>query len=65
MLVYSLKARDCLGDLGVVWRIILKWAIEKYGGKVWTGFAWIGKETDDRLLWRAMNVCVHRRRGIY
>jgi hypothetical protein len=28
-------------DLSVNWRIILKWILEKYGGRLWTGFIWL------------------------
>jgi hypothetical protein len=30
----SMKGRDYSEDLGVDWRIILKWILEKYGWKV-------------------------------
>jgi hypothetical protein len=30
-----------LGDLGVDMRIILKWIIRKYGGKLWTRCIWL------------------------
>jgi hypothetical protein len=33
----NLKGKDHLEDLGIDGRIIL-WLLEKYGGKVWTGF---------------------------
>jgi len=36
-----MKKRDCLQDLGVDVTIILEWILEKYGGKVWTGFIWL------------------------
>jgi hypothetical protein len=31
-----------LGDLDLYWRIILKWILEEYDVKDWTGFIWIG-----------------------
>jgi hypothetical protein len=36
----NLKGRDHSEDLGVYGRIILEWILEKYSGKVWTGFIW-------------------------
>jgi hypothetical protein len=35
-----LKGLDHSEDLGVGRRIILEWILEKYGGKLWTGFVW-------------------------
>jgi hypothetical protein len=29
--------RDCLEDLDICWRIILKWISKKYDGEAWTG----------------------------
>jgi hypothetical protein len=34
----NLKGRDNSEDKGVDGRIILDWMLQKYGGKVWTGF---------------------------
>jgi hypothetical protein len=41
ILVKSLKGGDCLEELGINGRIILKWILENMGGKVWTGFIWL------------------------
>jgi hypothetical protein len=38
--VENLKGRDCLKDIGVDGSITLEWILEKYGGKLWTGFIW-------------------------
>jgi hypothetical protein len=32
----TLKGSEHFRDLGVVWRIILKWILRKYGVRVWT-----------------------------
>jgi len=32
------KVRNYPEDLGLDRRIILEWVLEKYGGKLWTGF---------------------------
>jgi hypothetical protein len=37
-------------DLGVDRRKILKWSLDKYNGKVWTGFIWLGVGTSGGLL---------------
>jgi hypothetical protein len=34
----SQRGADHSEDLGVEERIVLKWMLEKQGGKVWTGF---------------------------
>jgi hypothetical protein len=33
----NLKAKDCMEDLCIDGRIILKWLFKKYDGTVWTG----------------------------
>jgi hypothetical protein len=45
----SLQGGDYSEDLGVDWRIILKW-IRKQGGRVWTGFIWLKVEIFAGLL---------------
>jgi hypothetical protein len=37
-------------DLDVDGRITLEWILEKYDGKVWTGFMWLRIGTSDGLL---------------
>jgi hypothetical protein len=34
----NLKDRDCLKDLHIIWRIILRWLLEKLDSWMWTGF---------------------------
>jgi hypothetical protein len=41
ILVGKLKGRNCLEDLGVDGRIILKWIIRKQGWMVWIRFIWL------------------------
>jgi hypothetical protein len=37
----SLNVRDHWEDIGVFVRIILKWLLGKFCGKVWIGFSWL------------------------
>jgi hypothetical protein len=37
----KLKERDHLGDLGIEWRIILKWILNEQDGRTWTAFMWL------------------------
>jgi hypothetical protein len=41
-----LKGRDYLKDLGMD-----EWILQKWCGKVWTGFIWLRTGTSGRLLW--------------
>jgi hypothetical protein len=41
----TLRERDNLGDLGVDWRIILRWIFGKRDVGVWTGLSWLWIET--------------------
>jgi hypothetical protein len=46
----NLKRRDYLEDLDIDGSIILKRMLEKWGGKVWTGFIWLRIGTSGWLL---------------
>jgi hypothetical protein len=46
----NLAGRDHLQDTGMSGRVILEWILEKQGGKVWTGFIWLGIGTSGGLL---------------
>jgi len=46
----NLKGKDHLEDIGIHRKIILEWSLEKYIGKVWTGFIWLRIWTSGRLL---------------
>jgi hypothetical protein len=37
----NLEGRDSLEDVGVACKIILQWILEKYDGRLWTGFIWL------------------------
>jgi hypothetical protein len=38
-------------DLGVDWKIILKWILKNWdGGKAWTTLIWLRTETSSRML---------------
>jgi hypothetical protein len=46
----NMKGKDHSEDLGVDWKIILEWILEKQGGNLWTGSIWLGTETRGGLL---------------
>jgi hypothetical protein len=46
----NLKGRDCSEDIGVDGMIILEWILEKYDGKLRTGFIWLRIGTNGWLL---------------
>jgi hypothetical protein len=50
-LVWKLKGRDHLEDLGVDGRIMLEWILNKYIGRMWTRFIWLRIEASARFLW--------------
>jgi hypothetical protein len=45
-----LKGRDCLEDLGIDGRIILKYNLGKQSGRVWNGFIWFRIGTGGGIL---------------
>jgi len=50
ILVGDPESRDHSEDLGVDWRIILKWISRKLGWEVWTGFIWLSIGTSSGVL---------------
>lgn len=38
--ILTLKERDNMKDKDVDMKMILKWIVQKYGGKLWTGPMW-------------------------
>jgi hypothetical protein len=46
----NLKEGVHLEDLVIDGKIILKFNLKKRGGKVWTGFTWLRRETSVELL---------------
>jgi hypothetical protein len=49
VLVGNLKERDCVEELSIDVRIILKWILKGLRGRVWTELIWLGIETSGRL----------------
>jgi len=45
------KGRDELGDISTYGRIILRFTLVKYSGRVQTDFKWLKKGVSDGLLW--------------
>jgi hypothetical protein len=50
ILVEKPEGKRPLGKSRRRWRIMLDWILEKYGGKMWTGFMWIRLGASGRLL---------------
>jgi hypothetical protein len=50
VLVCKLKGRDCVEELSIDGRIILKWILKRLSGRVWTELIWLAIETSGRLL---------------
>jgi hypothetical protein len=48
----NLKGRGYLDGVSVDRKITLEWILEKYGGKVWTGYIWPRNGTGGRFSWR-------------
>jgi len=36
----NLRERDCSEDLGINWRITVKWTFKKWDGEAWMGLVW-------------------------
>jgi len=52
------KRKDHSEDLGVSGKIILEWILEKWRGKLWTGFAWLRRDQWWDLVITIMNLQV-------
>jgi len=50
VLVCNQKERDCVEELSIDGRIILKLILKRLSGRVWTELIWFGVETSSRLL---------------
>jgi hypothetical protein len=48
--ICNLVGRDRFEDLGAGWRIVLKWILRKYGGRIFAGFILFRVDTSGRLL---------------
>jgi hypothetical protein len=46
----DVKGRKHLEFIGIDGKIILKWILSKYGGRVWTGFIWLKIGTSSGFL---------------
>jgi len=44
------EGRDHLEELGIDWRILLKWIFKQWDGVAWTGLIWLRTGTGGRLL---------------
>jgi hypothetical protein len=44
------EKKNYLEDLGVVWRILLKWIIKKWHGMAWIGFIWSRVRTSGTVM---------------
>jgi hypothetical protein len=40
-LVGNVREKDHLEDLGIYWKIILKWIFNNWDEKAWTGLVWL------------------------
>jgi hypothetical protein len=40
----NLKERESFEDLGLDWRIVLKWVLKKEDGVAWPGLIWLRTE---------------------
>jgi hypothetical protein len=48
-LLENLKGRDHAEGISVDGKIILDWILGKQGGRVWTGYTWLGTGMNSRL----------------
>jgi hypothetical protein len=50
LLSQGLKGKFCLGELGVVGRMALRWILNKEEMRVWIGFIWLKIRTSGGIL---------------